>query len=269
MDDTNENFDFLLKKKKKKINQEVNQEINQDINQDVNNLETNDNTKNKSLENDNSSILDDLQLKKKKKKKSEKIESNEINETNKTNETNESNTGNEPCDNNDNNEDKLIKKKKKKIENTDTLITSQDESFIDYQFMLKRIYRTLENVNIILPEDAKIRLKPPQVIRMGKQTGFVNFLDICRSLNRLPEHFSKYISKEIGQNISINKDNILLMDGKYDERGLETIIVRYINDFVKCLICRNFNTYFDKDIKTRMVFLKCNNCFSQRSIQQI
>lgn len=169
----------------------------------------------------------------------------------------------------------LVKKKKKPIiESPEDSIPPQEDNTepMNYRDMLSRIYTTIaiKNPTLIRPEDAKIHMKPVKAGRVGtSKTAFINFLEECRVMNRDPEHVSRFFAAETASKVSINEENHLMLRGRYSIEHIETILIRYINDYVKCLVCKSGNTRLERDAVNRMQFLHCNNCFSKRSVLPI
>jgi translation initiation factor 2 beta subunit (eIF-2beta)/eIF-5 len=170
-------------------------------------------------------------------------------------------------------DDIVLVKKHKVVEDLLPSIGEVDNNEpLTYEDMLGRIYNIISNNNpdIVRPEDAVIRLKPVKVARVGTaKTAFINFMEECRCMNRDPEHLSRFFAVETGSKTSINEDNQLLLRGKYSIQNIENILRRYINDYVKCLVCKSGNTRLDRDARNRLMFLKCDNCASQRSVAPI
>lgn len=68
-----------------------------------------------------------------------------------------------------------------------------------YKQLLKRISETLIKNNPDLAENPKILLKPPQVEKEGtKKTAIKNFVEICKQLDRHPEHVMNYFLEDLG-----------------------------------------------------------------------
>lgn len=46
-------------------------------------------------------------------------------------------------------------------------------------------------------------------------------------------------------------------------------MLKYIKEYVQCLLCKSQNTTLEKDKQTRLEILQCTNCKSQRSVAPI
>ncbi|KAK4478395.1 hypothetical protein RD792_013862 [Penstemon davidsonii] len=126
------------------------------------------------------------------------------------------------------------KKKKKKSLEADTMINGQNADKIDgldgdnyedvvsnyhpinpwegsdieyeYEELLGRVFNILRENNPELARDRRRTVtRPPQVFREGtKKTVFANFMDLCRSMHRQPEHVMMFLLAEMGTSGSLD-----------------------------------------------------------------
>jgi translation initiation factor 2 subunit 2 len=76
---------------------------------------------------------------------------------------------------------------------------------------LKRAIELLTKNNPELAEKSKIVLKPPQSMRIGsKKVSIINFVDICRQLDRHPEHVMNFFINELGRDGSIGNAGFVI-----------------------------------------------------------
>jgi len=114
---------------------------------------------------------------------------------------------------------------------------------------------------------ATIFLKPPIVGREGKKTLWFNFGEICALLHRKPEHMMAFVFAELGTSGSIDASQRLVIRGKYMPKHMETIIKKYIKEYVVCNTCNKLNTTLFKE--NRLTFVVCSECASRRSVSAI
>ncbi|KAM0061187.1 putative translation initiation factor IF2/IF5 [Helianthus debilis subsp. tardiflorus] len=108
----------------------------------------------------------------------------------------------------------------------------------------------------------------PQVLREGtKKTVFVNFMDLCKSMRREPEHVMTFLLAELGNSGSLDGQQRLVVKGRYAPKNFEAIVRRYLNEYVICNGCKSAGTSIKK--KSRISFLICEKCGSDRSVAQI
>ncbi|CAG2123302.1 unnamed protein product, partial [Medioppia subpectinata] len=108
-------------------------------------------------------------------------------------------------------------------------------------------------------------MRPPQVLRVGtKKSSFANFLEICRSLHRQPKHMQAFLLTELGTSGSVDAANQLIIKGRFQQKQIESVLRRYIKEYVACQTCRSPDTILQKE--TRLFFLQCETCGSRRSV---
>merc|ERR1712217_515462 len=84
--------------------------------------------------------------------------------------------------------------------------------------------------------------KPPQVIRVGsKKVGWINFTEICGIMKRTPEHVLSFVLAEFGTEGSIAGDGQLILKGNYRDKHAESLLRKYIKEFVTCEMCKSAN----------------------------
>merc|ERR1719322_1372939 len=117
--------------------------------------------------------------------------------------------------------------------------TGSDRDYT-YDELLKRVFTIIQEKN---PEMATRHAKgfvmrPPQVVRSGtKKTAFVNFMDIAKALHRQPKHLLAFLQAELGTVGTIDGSNQLILKGKFQQRNIETVLRKYIKEYVFCHTC--------------------------------
>ncbi|XP_049849936.1 eukaryotic translation initiation factor 2 subunit 2-like [Schistocerca gregaria] len=111
----------------------------------------------------------------------------------------------------------------------------------------------------------KKSIEPPEVGKVGtKRIAWVNFVSNCKSINRKPEHVLEFVLTELGATGSIAGDNKLIIKGRFQGKQLETVLRRYIADYVACRTCRSGNTDLKKE--NRILYKVCKDCGASPSI---
>jgi len=182
------------------------------------------------------------------------------------------------------------KKKKKKRKGEDTVaeegaedIENQENQQVgsgdpwsgtdrDYTYdeLLKRVFNIIQekNPDMVARHTKGFVMRPPQVVRSGtKKTAFVNFMDIAKALHRQPKHLLAFLQAELGTVGTIDGSNQLILKGKFQQRNIETVLRKYIKEYVFCHTCRSPDTILNKDV--RLFFLQCMTCHSKCSVQSI
>ena len=125
-----------------------------------------------------------------------------------------------------------------------------------------------KNPEFAAGEKKKFIMKPPQIGRAGsKKTAFANFAEICKILNRPPKHVLQFLMAELGTNGSIDGNNCLIVKGRFQQKHFESVLRKYIKEYVTCHTCKSSHTELTKD--TRLFFLECKTCGSRCSVSAI
>lgn len=139
-----------------------------------------------------------------------------------------------------------------------------------YPILLDRIMNILHAQNPDLIEKKRRNMKPPQLTRVGtKKTLWVNFQEICTMMQRPPEHVFQFFMAELGTEGSIDGNQRLVIRGKYVPKYIESLLRKYIVEYVTCQMCRSPNTELTKDSVSRLHFCHCRDCGSSRSVAPI
>ncbi|CEM37175.1 unnamed protein product [Vitrella brassicaformis CCMP3155] len=178
---------------------------------------------------------------------------------------------------------KKKKKGTKKKKADDEAADQKAEEFVDgsgqpfvkgklhpYSFLLSRLYERINESNPELGQRKRYTLKPPQVVRVGsKKVAWINFAEICKMMNRSQDHVNQFVLAELGTEGSVAGDDQLVLKGKYGPKHMESLLRKYIDEYVKCHMCKSPNTALQRDAATRLYTLICYNCTAQRTVSQI
>jgi len=163
-------------------------------------------------------------------------------------------------------------KKEKKVEDTSNMVELdwQRGTLYTYEELLTRLYQIIEDKNPTLGAAKKYTLKPPQVVRVGsKKVGWVNFKEICDMMKRSSDHVIQFVLAEFGTEGSITPDGQLILKGRYQPKHAESLLRKYIKEFVTCEMCKSANTILQRDASTRLTTVTCENCNASRTASSI
>lgn len=136
---------------------------------------------------------------------------------------------------------------------------SWEESEWDYKYeeLLQRLFSSLRENNPELSVDKRRTvLRPPQVVLEGStQTVLVNLVDLCKTMHRQPEHVMTFMLTQLQTSGSLDRQNRLVVRGRFAPADFEGSLQRYINEYVLCNCCRSPDTILSKE--NRVVFLQC------------
>lgn len=139
-----------------------------------------------------------------------------------------------------------------------------------YGDLLTRAHDMLESNNPDLVEKKRRNMKPPQLTRIGtKKTLWVNYHEICTMMQRPPEHVSQFFMAELSTEGNIDGSQRLVIRGKFVPKYIESLLRKYIVEYVTCQMCRSPNTELTRDSSTRLQFVNCKDCGSNRSVSAI
>ncbi|EZG44924.1 eukaryotic translation initiation factor 2 subunit beta [Gregarina niphandrodes] len=176
------------------------------------------------------------------------------------------------------------KKKKKsqhKSEDKDKDIAT--ESFVDgsgqmfvpgkvypYEFLLERVHTMITQHNPDLQASRRYVIKPPQVGRVGsRRVAWTNFQELCDTMKRSYDHVCQFVLSELGTEGSISGDGQLVLKGRYGTKHIESLLRKYITEYVTCSMCRSPQTTVERDPRTRLYTISCAACGANRSVTAI
>jgi len=139
-----------------------------------------------------------------------------------------------------------------------------------YEDLLNRVFNIMreKNPDAAIGVKTKFKLSPPQVGRAGsKKTAFANFMEICKQLKRTPKHLLAFLLAELGTSGSVDGNNQLIIKGRFQQKHIESVLRKYIKEYVTCHTCHSAETELEKE--TRLFFLQCSTCGSRCSVAAI
>ena len=140
----------------------------------------------------------------------------------------------------------------------------------DYNVLLERIYSNIRKKNPNLQENKRYIIKPPVLSRVGtRRMAWSNFHMLCNTMHRPAEHIFQFVLSELGTEGSISGDGQLILRGRYNAANIETLLRKYIVEYVTCRMCRSPDTVLDRDQQTRLYTMQCKVCGANRSVNTI
>jgi translation initiation factor 2 subunit 2 len=133
----------------------------------------------------------------------------------------------------------------------------------DYEVLLKRLQDKVDNT--AKKARSRLEIPTPQIIWVGKNTIFRNFMDFPRALRRDPEKILLYFNKELASAGYIAGERMIFL-GRKTPSSFQALIDRYIKDYVQCPVCGSPDTHTEKS-KPKVAFLICEACGAKSSIK--
>jgi len=158
----------------------------------------------------------------------------------------------------------ITEEPKEEILNSDNSINY----FGSYLAMLDRIYAEISSEKGFDMVCQRRSLQIPNVGLIGaKKIGWLNFGSTCQCLNRDIDHVMKFCLTELGTTGSIGADGRFVLKGRYRPLQLQSILKKYIAEYVVCTACNGVETVLSKE--NRIVFKICATCGGKNSVAHI
>ena len=172
---------------------------------------------------------------------------------------------------------KKKKKKKKVIDSVEEDHTEEkkessefDDSEYDYTYLLDRIYSSLREKNPALFTRTKMVIPVPNMLAAGsRKTMWVNYSQTLQVIHRQPEHLQAYVNSELNTLTSIDSNVRLIIRGKFSSKNIQSILQKYIQEYVTCKNCHCSETCMSKDPITRLYYIDCDVCGASKSVPHI
>jgi len=131
----------------------------------------------------------------------------------------------------------------------------------DYEKLLDSAYKDVKQIDV-----SGERFEIPKIEGhfQGKRTILSNFFQIATHLRRKPEHFQKFILKELAAHGQKDGDRLIL-NIKVPSTKLNSKVEQYVNEFVLCKECKKPDTQIMKE--GRLTFLHCLACGAKHPIR--
>ncbi|MBU1129120.1 MAG: translation initiation factor IF-2 subunit beta [Nanoarchaeota archaeon] len=98
----------------------------------------------------------------------------------------------------------------------------------------------------------------------GKKTILTNFSQIATHIRRNPEHFQKFILKELATSGQKEGDRLVL-NNKVPSAKINSKVEQYVKEFVLCKECNKPDTELIKE--DRLTFIHCLACGAKHSVR--
>lgn len=132
---------------------------------------------------------------------------------------------------------------------------------MDYENLLNEAYSKVKKV-----EDSGERFEIPKIEGHfeGKKTILTNFSQIVSHIRRNPEHFQKFLLKELATSGQREGDKLIL-NNKVSSEKINLKIKQYVKEFVLCKECGKPDTKIIKE--DRLNFIHCLACGAKHSVR--
>ncbi|MEK6833753.1 MAG: translation initiation factor IF-2 subunit beta [Nanoarchaeota archaeon] len=131
----------------------------------------------------------------------------------------------------------------------------------DYETLLDEAY---SKVKVVEGKGDRFEIPAIEGHIEGKKTILTNFLSIASHIRRDPEHFQKFILKELATSGQRDGDRLVL-NNKIPSSKINAKIEQYIKEFVICRECGKPDTELRKE--NRLNFIHCLACGAKHSVR--
>ncbi len=130
-----------------------------------------------------------------------------------------------------------------------------------YEQLLDRAY---EKVKVIEGNGERFEMPKIEGHFEGKRTILTNFFHIASYLRRDPDHFLKFLTKELAAK-AVTEGERIILNMKVPSKKINPKIEQYVEDFVLCKECKKPDTELLKEGK--FTVLHCLACGAKHPIQ--
>ena len=130
-----------------------------------------------------------------------------------------------------------------------------------YEKLLEEAYRKVKQI-----DKANSRFEVPKVQGHfeGRKTILTNFFQIASHIARKPEHFQKFMLKELATSGQKEGDRLVL-NIKVPSTKINQKVEQYVKEFVLCKECGKPDTELVKE--DRLSFVRCLACGAKHSVR--
>lgn len=132
---------------------------------------------------------------------------------------------------------------------------------MDYDKMLEQAFKNIKQTN-----SSGERFETPKIEGHfeGKKTILTNFFQISAHIRRTPEHFQKFLLRELATSGQKEGDRFIL-NNKIPSIKINQKIEQYVKEFVLCKECGKPDTELIKE--DRLTFIHCLACGAKHSVR--
>jgi translation initiation factor 2 subunit 2 len=132
---------------------------------------------------------------------------------------------------------------------------------MDYEKLLDETYEKVKQVDI---SSDRFEIPKIQGHFEGKKTILTNFFQIASHIRRTPEHFQKFMLRELAASGQREGDRLIL-NIKVPSEKINQKVEEYVKEFVLCKECGKPDTKLIKE--DRLTFVQCLACGAKHSVR--
>jgi translation initiation factor 2 subunit 2 len=132
----------------------------------------------------------------------------------------------------------------------------------DYNKLLDEAY---SKVKVVEGKGGRFEIPQIEGHIEGKKTILTNFLAIASYIRRDPEHFQKFILKELATSGQMDGERLIL-NNKIPSTKINAKVEQYVKEFVICKECGKPDTELRKE--NRLNFINCLACGAKHPVRE-
>jgi len=133
-----------------------------------------------------------------------------------------------------------------------------------YEEMLDEAYRKLSSMKVLQGSIlGSINIPLPKINHIGKWTSIENAGTICDIINRDINLLAEFLRKEFNVASKV-EDKKIILQKKIEFEKIKAKIDKFIDIFVRCLICKKLDTKLEK--RERVYIIKCLACGAESPV---
>jgi len=130
-----------------------------------------------------------------------------------------------------------------------------------YEQLLDEAYKKVKKVDM---DSGRFEIPKIEGHFEGKKTILTNFFQITSHIRRDPEHFQKFLLRELAASGHTDKDRLIL-NMKVPSAKINQKIEQYVKEFVLCKECGKPDTELKK--QERLTFIHCLACGAKHPVR--
>ena len=134
----------------------------------------------------------------------------------------------------------------------------------EYEKLLEEAYEKVKSVNTKGNKGERFEIPKIEGHFEGKKTVLSNFFQIASHIRREPEHFLKFMLKELAASGTRDGDRLIL-NIRVPSAKINQKIEEYVKEFVLCKECKKPDTELIK--QDRLTFVHCLACGAKHPVQ--
>lgn len=132
----------------------------------------------------------------------------------------------------------------------------------EYLRMLDEVYKQVPRIG---GTGEWFAIPPLKIEYEGDKSILANFKEICELFRREPNHVMKFLVRNLGTAGYINEDTKLVLQGRFGDEQIMSLLNRYVDLFVRCQTCGRPDTKLAK--KGKVLYMVCEACGAEAPLK--